>query len=102
MQEKINQSELKKLTNSAVETVLDKNQQYGNSFQKVSTILKIMCPDGVPANKLKDLLFITRVLDKLNRLATSDPADTEDPIFDILGYAILHYYDTEKKSNEHK
>lgn len=69
--------------------VQGKNLAYGDSFAKADQILKILYPEGVQPEKYKDMLAITRVLDKLFRIATDKDALGEDPWRDIAGYAIL-------------
>lgn len=67
----------------------EKNQAYGNSFAKSSEILKVLYPDGIPPEAYGDALAITRVIDKLFRLATRKDAFGESPWKDICGYALL-------------
>ena len=78
------------------ELVYKKNMAYGNSFQKSHEILKILYPEGVEPEQYLNLLAITRMIDKLFRLANNKEAFGESPWRDILGYALLGY------SNENK
>jgi hypothetical protein len=66
-----------------------KNTAYGDSFKKSEQILKILYPDGVHPEQYQDMLAITRILDKLFRIATSKDAFGESPFKDIAGYGIL-------------
>jgi hypothetical protein len=66
-----------------------KNRVYGDSFSKSGEILKILYPDGIKPEDYKTLLAITRIIDKLFRIATDKDALGEDPWKDIAGYAIL-------------
>ena len=66
-----------------------KNKAYGNSFAKASLMLKVLYPDGIPPESYGDALAITRVIDKLFRLATRKNAFGESPWKDICGYALL-------------
>lgn len=66
-----------------------KNAAYGDSFNRSEGILKILYPDGVGPAQYRDLLAVTRILDKLFRIATSKDAFAEDPWRDIAGYAVL-------------
>jgi len=75
-------SEIGKLT-------AEKNKAYGDSFSKASDILQILYPEGIPPNSYDDALAITRVIDKLFRLATRKDAFGESPWKDICGYALL-------------
>lgn len=69
--------------------VEEKNKAYGDSFAKSGEILKILFPDGIPVEKYDDMLAITRILDKLFRIATQKEAFKESPYEDIVGYGIL-------------
>lgn len=66
-----------------------KNKAYGDSFHKAGEILAILYPQGAKPEQFKDLLTITRVVDKLFRIATDKDALGESPWRDIAGYAIL-------------
>lgn len=77
------------LGNEIGELLLKKNTAYGNSFEKAEDILKVLFPDGVPLEKYQDFLTVTRIIDKLFRIATDKNAFSEDPWRDIAGYAIL-------------
>lgn len=67
----------------------EKNSAYGSSFDKSNEILKVLFPLGIPPNKYKDMLAITRIIDKLFRIATRKDAFGENPFKDIAGYGIL-------------
>jgi hypothetical protein len=69
--------------------VQQKNEAYGNSFAKSQDIVKILFPDGVRPDQYRDMLAVTRVIDKLFRIATNKDAFGESPWRDICGYAIL-------------
>tara|TARA_Y100001970_G_scaffold290232_1_gene423142 strand:+ start:351 stop:629 length:279 start_codon:yes stop_codon:yes gene_type:complete len=69
--------------------VTNKNQAYGNSFEKSEQILKVLYPEGIQPEQYQDLLTITRIIDKLFRIATDKDALGEDPWKDICGYALL-------------
>ena len=70
--------------------LVDKKQkQYGDSFGKSGYILNILYPNGVPVDQYTNLLTLTRVIDKLFRVATNHPSDEESPWKDIAGYALL-------------
>ncbi len=72
-----------------------KNVAYGKSFQKSEEIIRSLYPDGVPVQAYKEMLAITRICDKLYRLATmsmrKDKKDLmgESPGKDIAGYGLL-------------
>jgi len=67
----------------------EKNRAYGNSFNKTGAILAQMFPSGVPVDKIDDMLYIVRVLDKLMRIASDKGAFGEDPLQDVAGYSVL-------------
>ena len=66
-----------------------KNKAYGDSFGKCGEILEILYPGGVKKDQYKDVLAISRVIDKLSRIATNNDPHGEDPWRDIAGYALL-------------
>lgn len=78
-----------KLGNEIGELVEKKNNAYGSSFDKSGKILDILYPFGVDVGNYDDFLAITRILDKLFRIATDKDAFNEDPWMDIAGYALL-------------
>ena len=69
--------------------VQDKNKAYGDSFGRACEILKVLYPDGIKPEQYRDALAITRVIDKLFRLANKKDAFGESPWKDICGYAML-------------
>lgn len=77
----------------------EKNKAYGDSFGKSMDILKTLYPDGVRPDQYQDLLSITRVIDKLFRIATDKSAFGECPWRDIAGYAILGVANDEEERN---
>lgn len=76
--------------------VTSKNIAYGDSFSKSNEILKILFPDGVSPDKYRDLLTITRIIDKLFRIANQKDAFGESPYRDIAGYSILGIWKDEE------
>lgn len=71
------------------ELVVEKQKAYGDSFGKAGDILKILYPNGISKNQYDDNLTITRIIDKLFRIATSKDAFNESPYRDIIGYCLL-------------
>ena len=69
--------------------VQDKNEAYGDSFGRASEVLAVLYPEGIRVDQYSDALAITRVIDKLFRLANKKDAFGESPWKDICGYAIL-------------
>ena len=66
----------------------EKNLQYGDSTNKTGQILAILYPDGVAPEQYRDMMLITRILDKLNRIANGNQGE-EDAWGDIAGYGLL-------------
>lgn len=66
-----------------------KGKAYGSSFDDAGKIIAILFPDGVRPDQYTDLLAITRILDKLFRIATDKNALNEEPYKDIAGYGLL-------------
>ena len=71
------------------ELVTQKQAQYGDSFGTAPKILVLLYPEGIKPEQYGNLLTIVRVLDKLKRIATQHPSDSEDPWMDIAGYSLL-------------
>lgn len=69
--------------------VQEKNEAYGDSFGQACRILEVLYPRGIQPTQYRDALAITRVIDKLFRLANKKDAFGETPWRDICGYAIL-------------
>ena len=70
--------------------VEEKNREYGSAFQKVSHILSILFPNGIPTNKYHDVAILIRVLDKICRIASANDKDVKkDAWLDLTGYGLL-------------
>jgi hypothetical protein len=67
--------------------VAEKQIAYGDSFRHTREVLKILYPNGVTVEQYGDLLTITRIVDKLFRVANQKGYGGEDPYEDIAGYA---------------
>lgn len=70
--------------------VEDKNRAYGSSFDNAGTFVRLLWPNGVPAESVDDLLAFVRIWDKMMRVATNPTAFGEDPRRDMLGYCLLN------------
>jgi len=77
--------------------VTEKNAKYGDSFANSPKILEILYPNGVTVDKYRDMLAVTRIIDKLFRIATDKHALGESPYNDIAGYGILGVYEDQKE-----
>jgi len=82
--------------------VADKNEAYGDSFSKSDQIIKVLYPNGVAPEQYGDLLTVTRIIDKLFRVATRKDAFGESPFQDIAGYSILSIWRDLKNKKELK
>ena len=80
--------------------VQEKNEAYGDSFGQACKILEVLYPNGVAPTQYRDALAITRVIDKLFRLANKKDAFGESPWRDICGYAILGVANDEFEKTE--
>ena len=67
-------------------------------FEKSEEILKVLYPDGIEPKQYKDMLAVTRIIDKLFRIATQKEAFGESPFKDIAGYGILGVANDEEKT----
>lgn len=77
--------------------VQQKQAAYGDSFGKSGDIMRILYPDGISPGQMDDALAVTRMLDKLFRIATDRDAMGESPWRDIAGYALLSIRRVESK-----
>jgi len=71
--------------------VQSKQEAYGDSFGQSHKILEVLYPDGISVEQYTDALTITRIIDKLFRVANKKDAFNENPYSDIIGYGILGY-----------
>lgn len=66
-----------------------KQTSYGDAFGQAHLVLAILFPNGIPVERYTDVLTITRIVDKLFRIANNKELFAEDPWADICGYALL-------------
>jgi len=76
--------------------VADKQEAYGDSYGKSGQVLEVLFPGGVRVDQYPTFLAVTRVIDKLFRVATKKDAFGESPWRDIAGYALLGIASDEK------
>lgn len=74
-----------------------KNTAYGDSVGRSGDILRILYPNGVQPEQYGDMQLVTRIIDKLFRIATNKHALGESPYRDISGYGILGMVRDEEK-----
>tara|TARA_R110002020_G_scaffold364543_1_gene576822 strand:- start:472 stop:807 length:336 start_codon:yes stop_codon:yes gene_type:complete len=92
-------NKFKGIADSVSEIVNVKQKAYGDSFGKSGECLRQMYPNGIEPAQFDDLLTITRILDKLFRIANNPTAFDENPYQDIVGYGLLgmHRHSPEKE-----
>lgn len=66
-----------------------KNSAYGGAFQGSAALLRLFYPNGIHPDQYLDATLITRICDKLFRIANAKHAFGESPYKDITGYGIL-------------
>ena len=71
------------------ELLQEKDKAYGSAFAKIGDFLRILYPNGIQPEQYVDALMLTRIFDKLMRIAHQKDAFDESPYRDIAGYAIL-------------
>jgi len=70
-----------------VELLEEKRKAYGDGFDGVPKMLEVLYPNGISPENYKNLLTLTRILDKIYRISNNDKS--EDPWLDIAGYCFL-------------
>lgn len=86
------ETEYAEIASDIAALVARKQLAYGRAAEKVSKIMRILYPDGVPAKAFDSSLLVVRVLDKICRIATAQgntDGMSESPWRDILGYSLL-------------
>ena len=82
-------SSFEKIANELATLLKEKNEAYGNAFDKTTQILTLLYPNGIKVDQFKDVHVIVRMLDKLSRIARDNDPMGESPYMDIAGYSIL-------------
>jgi hypothetical protein len=96
-------SDIKRIANEIGELTEVKNKAYGDSVRKSGEVLRIFFPDGIKPDQYDDVMLITRMLDKVCRIATDKDALGESPYRDLAGYSIMGVVkDEAKKKNSVK
>ncbi len=78
-----------KIGHNIGQLVARKQQAYGDAHGRAGSVMRILYPDGISHEQMDDALTVTRILDKLFRIATSKKALGESPYSDLAGYGIL-------------
>lgn len=68
--------------------ITTKQLAYGDSFGRSCDVLRILYPDGIRPGQYGDALAVTRIVDKLFRVAAGSLGG-ESPYKDIAGYGLL-------------
>ena len=61
-------AELEVIARDVASMVKEKNRGYGSAFQKVSHILSILFPNGIPTNKYHDVAILSECLTRFAEL----------------------------------
>jgi len=86
----VGENSVRSIARDVVVIVEEKNKEYGSAFQKVSEILAILFPNGIPTSKYHDVAILIRVFDKICRIASANDKDVKkDAWLDITGYGLL-------------
>ena len=68
--------------------LIKKHQQYGESYKQSGQVLKLLYPDGIKPEQYGDMLAVTRIVDKLFRIAVGRSDDVEN-WRDVAGYGLI-------------
>lgn len=80
--------------------VTEKNRAYGSSFSTVGEAMRLLYPQGIAPQQMENALLLTRIWDKMMRIATDRTALGEDPFRDLIGYGILGVYMHQQEGQE--
>lgn len=79
----------------------DKQSLYGDAYPKVEACLQILYPNGIQTSQYGDIVYVTRIIEKLSRIAnrnkTNKLLEKESPFRDIVGTAFLAMINDESK-----
>lgn len=87
------------IANELAELLTQKNESYGSAYATNPKLMSILYPHGILPEDYPNVLAITRIFDKLQRIATDNAGDTEDPWKDIAGYALLRLSEKRNADN---
>jgi hypothetical protein len=97
-------SDYKELGRRIGEIVQKKNVAYGDSVGRSAYILEVFYPGGIRPDQYRDVMLLTRIIDKLSRIAERGPDGQdlggESPYSDLAGYAILGWAMDEETAAE--
>ena len=93
---------IKKIAADISQLVEEKQDAYGNAFERTAQILSILYPNGINVEQLHDAALLVRVLDKICRIAHNNETMGESPWRDICGYSLLALQRTEAAAEPKK
>lgn len=67
----------------------EKQLSYGDSFGNAHHIFEVLYPNGIAVEQYSDMLTLTRIIDKIFRIANKKNAFGESPYRDLVGYGLL-------------
>lgn len=79
----------RRIADGIADLLVLKQKAYGDSFGRAGQILEVLYPNGVKPSQYGDLLALTRMIDKMFRIANDATAFGESPWRDMGGYSIL-------------
>jgi hypothetical protein len=74
--------------------LVEKQAEYGDSFGRSGDVLRILYPDGIRPDQYDDALAVTRIIDKLFRIASGNGGE-ENAYQDLAGYGLLGWARTD-------
>lgn len=89
------QVQLEKIVEPFPAFLAEKAEKYGEAFENCGDFLRLVFPEDVQPKDYEKLLYVTRVYDKLCRIAKGAESE-ENPVKDILGYSMLELLRNEK------
>ena len=92
------------ITDKLAKLLVVKEKSYGQSFNLVGDVLRLMAPDGIKPEQYDDVLTVVRITEKLFRVMKG-AEDEESQYQDIAGYSILKLvkeYKTLNQTDENK
>lgn len=90
MRSKMTQKKLiKRIARQVGKLTAKKNAAYGDSARVSAEMLKILYPNGIELGQYRDMMLVSRILDKLCRIANRKEAFGESPYRDIAGYGVI-------------
>lgn len=93
---------IKAIATELSQLVEQKQDAYGNAFERTAQMLHILYPEGIGVDQLHDAALLVRVLDKICRIAHDNENMGESPWRDIAGYSLLALEHQENEAKQQK